>query len=66
MKCCWNVRWASPAMEKRCLTMLLFVFQFYSVCNFENVSVLDLALSEVKGLNISHKDEQRIANYGEH
>ena len=30
--------------------MVLFVFQFYSICNFgEKNSILDLALSGVKG-----------------
>ena len=43
---------------ERYFIVVLFVFQFYPVCNFENnVSILDLALSTVKGLRfvqVSH------------
>ena len=35
-------------------TAVMFIFQFYPVCNFfENLSSLDLALSGVKGFNLT-------------
>ena len=38
-------------MSSTLLWCCLF-FHFYSVCNFENLSILDLALSGVKGLRL--------------
>ena len=34
-------------------TMVLSVFEFYLVCNLDNLSILDLALPGVKGLNLA-------------
>ena len=31
------------------VTVVVFVFQFYPVCKLENLSILDMALSGVKG-----------------
>ena len=42
--------------------MLLFVFLNYPVCNFGNLSFLDLALTGVKGLYNSHLILQSLKN----
>ena len=39
------------------LTVVLFVFQLYPVCNFKKIlSILDLALSGVKGLKKTYSN----------